>query len=74
MDTSNALDVEKEISKLKDNIFDTKDCIATLDKKLINETFVNNAPEKLVRAEMEKKQQAINKLEKLQQKLNTLKK
>jgi valyl-tRNA synthetase len=45
-----------------------------LDKKLINETFVNNAPEKLVRAEMEKKQQAINKLEKLQQKLNTLKK
>jgi valyl-tRNA synthetase len=41
-----------------------------LDKKLLNEAFVNKAPEKLVRAEMEKKEQAKNKLEKLEEKLN----
>ena len=74
IDTSNALDVEKEVARLKDNIQDTKEYIAILDKKLLNEAFVNNAPEKLVRAEMEKKQQAINKLEKLQQKLESLNK
>jgi valyl-tRNA synthetase len=34
---------------------------------------VNKAPEKLVRAEMEKKEQAKNKLEKLEEKLNKLK-
>jgi valyl-tRNA synthetase len=44
-----------------------------LDKKLLNESFVNNAPEKLVRLEMQKKEQAKNKLLKLQEKLDTLK-
>ncbi|MCD5385060.1 valine--tRNA ligase [Candidatus Gracilibacteria bacterium] len=73
VDTSNALDVEKEIERLKEQILDTKEYIAILDKKLLNEAFVNNAPEKLVRAEMEKKEQAKNKLEKLEEKLEKFK-
>jgi valyl-tRNA synthetase len=43
-----------------------------LDKKLLNDSFVNKAPEKLVRLEMEKKEQAMNKLDKLQDKLSRL--
>lgn len=73
VDTSNALDLEKEIDRLKEQITDTKEYIALLDKKLLNEAFVNKAPEKLVRSEMEKKEQARNKLEKLMEKLVKLK-
>lgn len=69
VDTANALDVEKESERLKDQILDTKEYIAVLDKKLLNEAFISRAPEKLVRAEMEKKEQAKQKLEKLEEKL-----
>ncbi len=68
VDTSNALDMTKEISRLQSQITDTKEYISILDKKLLNEAFVNKAPEKLVRAEMEKKSQAIEKLWKLEEK------
>lgn len=73
VDTSNALDVDKEIERIKLQIDDTKEYIAILDKKLLNETFISKAPEKLVRAEMEKKEQALDKLRKLEDKLGKLK-
>jgi valyl-tRNA synthetase len=41
--------------------------------KLLNENFVRNAPPSLVRAEMEKKEQARHKLEKLEEKLEKMK-
>jgi valyl-tRNA synthetase len=69
VDTSNALDVGKESARLKDQITDTKEYISILDKKLLNESFVRNAPEKLVRSEMEKKAEAQEKLKKLEEKL-----
>jgi valyl-tRNA synthetase len=72
IDTANALDVEKEIERLKEQIADTKEYIALLDKKLLNEAFVSKAPEKLVRAEMEKKEQAKQKLQKLEDKISKL--
>ena len=72
VDTANALDLEKEIERLKEQILDTKEYIAILDKKLLNESFVRNAPEALVRAEMEKKAGAQNKLNKLEEKLAKL--
>ena len=72
VDTANALDVEKELARLNEQISDTKEYIAILDKKLLNEAFVSRAPEKLVRAEMEKKEQAKQKLEKLELKLSKL--
>lgn len=73
IDTSNALDVEKETERLNEQISDTKEYIAILDKKLLNEAFVSKAPESLVRAEMEKKEQAKQKLQKLEDKINKLK-
>ena len=69
VDTANALDVEKETQRLKEQISDTKEYIAILDKKLLNEAFISKAPEKLVRAEMEKKEQAKQKLQKLADKI-----
>ena len=70
VDNSNALDVEAEIARLKEQISDTKEYIIIIDKKLLNESFVRNAPPNLVRAEMEKKQAAQEKLQKLEEKLS----
>lgn len=74
VDTSNALDVEKEEERLKLQIEDIKEYISILDKKLLNEAFINKAPENLVRAEMTKKEEAIEKLKKLEEKKKKLKK
>jgi valyl-tRNA synthetase len=43
-----------------------------LDKKLLNESFVRNAPANLVQAEMQKKAAAQDKLNKLEEKLAKL--
>jgi len=72
VDTSNAVDIEKESARFKEQIADTKEYIAILDKKLLNSSFVDRAPEHLVRAEMEKKTQAEDKLKKIEEKLNKL--
>jgi valyl-tRNA synthetase len=58
---------------LKLQITDTKEYIAILDKKLLNKAFIWKAPESLVRAEMMKKEQAIEKLQKLEEKVEKLK-
>lgn len=71
VDTENALDVEKETERLKEQIRDSKEYIAILDKKLLNESFVRNAPKDVVRAEMEKKEQAKQKLIKLEEKMKS---
>lgn len=71
IDTANALDVEKEQERLKEQIIDTKEYISILDKKLLNESFVRNAPRDLVRSEMEKKELAKQKLKKLEEKYNS---
>ncbi|MCT4616649.1 MAG: valine--tRNA ligase [Candidatus Gracilibacteria bacterium] len=73
VNTDNALDKDKEIERLNLQISDTKDYICILDKKLLNESFVANAPKDLVRAEMDKKDKAIEKLAKLEEKLTRLK-
>lgn len=73
IDTSNAIDIESETLRLKEQIADTRLYISILDKKLLNESFTRNAPKDLVHAEMLKKQQAAQKLEKLEEKLKSLK-
>ena len=73
VNTANCLDIEKETERLKEQILDTKEYIAILDKKLLNSSFVDKAPAWLVRAEMDKKQQAKNKLVKLEEKIEKLK-
>lgn len=73
IDTANALDFDKEIERINLQIADTIEYISILDRKLLNESFISKAPEHLVRAEMEKKDQARDKLIKLQEKLENLK-
>ena len=72
VDTSNALDIGKESAKIKEQINDTKEYISILDKKLLNASFVERAPNHLVRAEMEKKTHAEDKLKILEEKFNNL--
>jgi len=73
LDNSNAKDMSAEIERLKLTINDTKEYIWLLDRKLLNESFVRNAPPVLVRAEMEKKAEAVEKLKKLEEKLGKIK-
>lgn len=73
VDTSNCLDIEKESARIKEQILDTKEYIALLDKKLLNPSFVEKAPAWLVRAEMDKKKSAQDKLAKLEEKMEKLK-
>lgn len=73
VDATNAIDKEAEVERLKLQINDTKEYILILDKKLLNESFVRNAPADLVRKEMEKKSQALEKLSKLEEKLKKIK-
>ena len=72
IDISNAIDNTKEIERLELSIADTKEYVALLDKKLLNESFVRKAPQSLVREEMEKKKQAQDKLTMLEEKLQKL--
>lgn len=72
VDTANALDMDAEKARLKEQILDTREYISLLDKKLLNESFVRNAPKNLVHAEMLKKEQAKQKLEKLEEKMKMM--
>lgn len=73
IDISNAIDNTKEIERLEVSISDTREYIALLDRKLLNESFVRKAPQSLVREEMEKKKQAQDKLTMLEEKLAKMK-
>jgi len=66
------VDYSKEIEKLKEQILDTKEYISILDKKLLNESFVRNAPANLVRVEQEKKLNTQEKLIKLEDKFKNI--
>ncbi len=72
VDTSNAIDIEKEIERIKAQILDVKEYIWIIDKKLLNENFIKKAPKKLIIEEMEKKEQSKDRLSKLEEKLNKL--
>ena len=65
-------EIEGERTRLKEQIEDKKEYIRILNVKLMNQNFVANAPEKVVRAEMEKKKQAEDQLVKLEEKYASL--
>jgi len=74
VDTSGGKDRSQEISYIKEQINDTQDYLHKINAKLMNDSFVRNAPADIVRSEMDKKLQAIDRLEKLKEKLTTLEK
>ncbi|MCK9272246.1 valine--tRNA ligase [Candidatus Gracilibacteria bacterium] len=71
-DLGGEIDPEEEKSRLKLEIEDRKEYIKIIDHKLLNAEFIKNAPESVVRAEQAKKAQALEQLEKLKVKFNSL--
>lgn len=68
-----AVDVEAEIEKLEEELDYNKGFLNKVDKKLQNKGFVNNAPEKVVQMEQQKKADAQAKIEAIETSLKGLK-
>jgi valyl-tRNA synthetase len=68
------LDKDKEIDEISREIAYTEGFLKTVEKKLSNERFVNNAPEKVVAIEQKKRNDAEHKLKALKEKLEHYKK
>ncbi len=68
-----AIDVEAEIAKLEEELKYTEGFLNSVNKKLSNERFVNNAPEKVVAVEKAKQADAEAKIEALKASLASLK-
>ncbi len=68
-----AIDVEAEIAKLEEELKYTEGFLKSVEKKLSNERFVNNAPESVVAVEKAKQADAQAKIETIKASLNALK-
>jgi len=67
------VNVEEEISKIEEELNYTKGFLNSVMKKLSNERFVNNAPEKVVEMERKKQADAEEKIKLLEDRLASLK-
>lgn len=67
-----AIDVEAEIKKITEELNYTKGFLKSVQKKLSNERFVNNAPEQVVAMEKKKAADAEAKIETLEKSLASL--
>jgi valyl-tRNA synthetase len=67
-----AIDIEAEILKIKEELKYTKGFLMSVQKKLSNERFVNNAPEKVITIERQKLADAEAKIETLEKSLASL--
>jgi len=68
-----AINVTEEIAKLKEELKYTEGFLRSVQGKLKNERFVNNAPEKVIGMERQKEADALAKIETLQRSLDSLK-
>ena len=66
------IDVEAEIAKIEEELKYTKGFLQSVSKKLSNERFVTNAPEKVVAIEKQKMADAETKIEALEKRLASL--
>ena len=69
---SGAVDIEAEIAKIEEELKYTKGFLTSVQKKLSNERFVNNAPEKVIEIERKKQADAEAKIETLEKSLASL--
>ena len=69
---SGAVDVDAEIEKITEELKYTKGFLTSVQKKLSNERFVNNAPPKVVELERKKAADAEAKIETLEKSLASL--
>jgi len=68
-----SIDVEAEKQKLEEELKYTKGFLQSVQKKLSNERFVNNAPAKVIEIERKKEADAVLKIETLEDSLASLK-
>ncbi len=69
---SESIDVEEELKKLTEELNYTKGFLISVQKKLSNERFVNNAPEQVLVNERKKEADAISKIAMLEESLQGL--
>lgn len=67
-----AIDIDAEIAKINEELEYTRGFLKSVEKKLSNERFVNNAPEKVVEIEKNKQADAQAKIEALESRLKSL--
>ncbi|MFO7746085.1 MAG: valine--tRNA ligase [Psychroflexus sp.] len=67
-----AIDVEAEKEKLKEELKYYEGFLRSVEKKLSNERFVNNAPEKVVDIEKQKKEDALAQIQTITKSLENL--
>ena len=68
-----AINVEEEIAKIQEELNYTEGFLKSVQKKLSNDRFVNNAPEQVVNMERNKEADALAKIETLKASLASLK-
>ena len=66
------IDVEAELKKITEELNYTEGFLKSVQKKLSNERFVNNAPEAIIASERKKESDALSKIETLKESLATL--
>ncbi|GAB4155421.1 MAG: valine--tRNA ligase [Winogradskyella sp.] len=67
-----SIDVQAEIKKLTEELNYTEGFLKSVQKKLSNERFVNNAPEQVVASEKKKESDALAKIETIKASLESL--
>lgn len=67
-----AIDVEAEKEKLEEELKYTEGFLKSVQKKLSNERFVNNAPDQVITNERQKEADALAKIETIKASLNSL--
>ncbi|MBC2844575.1 valine--tRNA ligase [Winogradskyella flava] len=67
-----SIDVEAEVKKLTEELNYTEGFLKSVQKKLTNERFVNNAPEQVVASEKKKEADALAKIETIKTSLESL--
>ena len=70
---SGAINVEEEIAKLEEELKYNQGFLKSVQSKLSNEKFVNNAPEKVLEIERKKEADALSKIAMIEQSLASLK-
>ena len=69
---NNNINVEEEIIKLKTELKYTQGFLNSVQKKLSNTRFVENAPEKVIQVEKDKEQDALSKIKAIKESLSSL--
>lgn len=70
--SADSINVEEEIEKLSEELKYTEGFLKSVQKKLANERFVNNAPEQVVAMEKKKEADALAKIETIKNSLASL--